>query len=445
MRIALVAAMLALVAALLVSGKAFSVGDQVNAATSPTSVRPVVIRSRNDLDAYLRTTAGAGSPINRLSPRARARFLSSLTFNQKGLTGFRYDDLRAELMPSQISHILRLFGLQADTSITGDRVASTQQRASVSSQLTAKPVGTKALSQADRIEMQFNTFDQLQSRFLKGDPPTHKIARLFGENYNELFSSVQSRNSVRKLNGSDIVLLFRAAGTALFYTYDSKYARDMQLDFNELQSRGLASQGQSNEMYDALVGSRMFSAARTLARTHPTANMPRVPEFHDSSDRIKSGPTEMLLSRDGRRLLRRSVNLRMPGQIIIVASPLCHFCQRAIRDIESDPGLREVFRNHTTWLVPPDASTSFYIIEQWNREHPHEVMKLAYKLQEWPMFDRWETPTFYFLGRNKVLAQVVGWPREGRKAEVRTALTRIGLLRPIGSNNTPKGNSRHRF
>src|SRR3546814_7421578 len=67
------------------------------------------VKSRDDLAMHLRR-AGRDSPLNALSLAARERFLDSLAFNEKGLTGYRYDDLQRELTVTQASRILRLFG-----------------------------------------------------------------------------------------------------------------------------------------------------------------------------------------------------------------------------------------------------------------------------------------------------------------------------------------------
>ncbi|MFC4700517.1 hypothetical protein ACFO4O_10130 [Glaciecola siphonariae] len=55
------------------------------------------------------------SPLNLLSEDAKARFANSLVFNQRGLAGFYYADLEAELTPTQIYTVLRLFGKQHAT------------------------------------------------------------------------------------------------------------------------------------------------------------------------------------------------------------------------------------------------------------------------------------------------------------------------------------------
>lgn len=72
------------------------------------------IRSQAELEDYLRDTPASASPFEALSPLARGRFLRSLKFNASGIAGYRYDDLEAELSPSQIHRILALFGSQDD-------------------------------------------------------------------------------------------------------------------------------------------------------------------------------------------------------------------------------------------------------------------------------------------------------------------------------------------
>ena len=70
------------------------------------------IKSERDLATHLDTQLGRGSPLDRLSAHARARFLGSLTINERGLTGYRYDDLEAELGVSEAFQVLSLFGAQ---------------------------------------------------------------------------------------------------------------------------------------------------------------------------------------------------------------------------------------------------------------------------------------------------------------------------------------------
>ncbi len=75
------------------------------------------IRSQGDLQRYLAATAKSGSPLDALSSSARARFLSSITFNEKGITGFRYGDLQSELTARQMFDVLHLFGVERDVKL----------------------------------------------------------------------------------------------------------------------------------------------------------------------------------------------------------------------------------------------------------------------------------------------------------------------------------------
>lgn len=81
------------------------------------------IKSDADLATYLRT-AGEESPLMALSPGARERFLATLTFNENGLVGYKYEELARELTASQAYRILALFGAQRTAHLLGARVES---------------------------------------------------------------------------------------------------------------------------------------------------------------------------------------------------------------------------------------------------------------------------------------------------------------------------------
>ena len=101
------------VSGLVVTGCSSSHGTAV---TSTSVARPTgILRSARDLQRYL--SAPGTSPLGALSSGARERFLSSITFGAKGISGFRYADLQSELTASQVYDVLRLFGVQKDVAI----------------------------------------------------------------------------------------------------------------------------------------------------------------------------------------------------------------------------------------------------------------------------------------------------------------------------------------
>jgi hypothetical protein len=114
MRIQILAALIG-IGGLFVSGCSSSNGLVVKA---PGVVTPTgIIRSQSDLQQYLSRTAATGSPLSALSSGARERFLSSITFGAKGISGFNFADLQSELTVSQIYDVLVLFGVQKDVAI----------------------------------------------------------------------------------------------------------------------------------------------------------------------------------------------------------------------------------------------------------------------------------------------------------------------------------------
>ncbi len=131
------------------------VGGLLNSGCSPTDrvtgvaaaarvVAPMgTIRSQSDLKRYLAETASYSSPLNALSSGARVRFLSSVTFNEKGITGFHYADLQSELTASQMFDVLHLFGAEKDVALVPNvRVETAADRRAISSLVDpVDPVG----------------------------------------------------------------------------------------------------------------------------------------------------------------------------------------------------------------------------------------------------------------------------------------------------------------
>lgn len=54
-------------------------------------------------------------------------------------------------------------------------------------------------------------------------------------------------------------------------------------------------------------------------------------------------------------------------------------------------------------------------------------MVIAFDRAEWPDFDSWSTPMFYFLCDGKLISVVEGWPSEGNKEALLKAAEQIGL------------------
>jgi hypothetical protein len=86
----------------------------LSATTHALSVAP--IKTLADLLRYIDAPVESESPLSALNNRAFSAFVSSLTFNEKGLTGYSYLPLRG-LSASRAHEILALFEEQRYTSI----------------------------------------------------------------------------------------------------------------------------------------------------------------------------------------------------------------------------------------------------------------------------------------------------------------------------------------
>jgi hypothetical protein len=256
-------------------------------------------------------------------------------------------------------------------------------------------------------------------------PTAHRAAAVASA-YDELFASLPAHALAATRARDELAVLFQAAHLTASYTLSERHVRAMAAFLGALEERGHAGNAEYQRMYKALVTARMLSEAREFAGRHPLAELEPLPELHEAADLVPGLPTEWTVDPDRRVLLHRNVYMD-PVQILVVSHPMCHFSQAAVGDIQADATLDEVFRSHAKWLALPDA-IYFDVIQKWNKEHTHQVTTLTNRREEWPMIDTWATPTFYFIKDGAVVAKVIGWPKEGRRADLIAAARQIGLL-----------------
>lgn len=86
------------------------------------------IKTPQDLKVYVEMTEGRHSPINKLPQNEREKFLNSITWNERGVTGFSYEPFR-ELSVTETFQILALFGIQHVTPLTRSKIRSITDQA----------------------------------------------------------------------------------------------------------------------------------------------------------------------------------------------------------------------------------------------------------------------------------------------------------------------------
>ena len=387
--------------------------QDIGVTRSPSVALPAQpLTSRVQLDAYLRNTPAADSPLNWLTPGARQRFLDSLIYSERGLGGMSVADLRYELTREQAYVLLQLFGAQ-DYALSMD--ALTMPRAA-----TEKPASSVLESSYDRLLAAENA-----------DGGSAGQLQAISRSYAADFAPVQLDSTRPALGDHDIALLFRAATLAFSVTHQVTYLADMRRDFAELQRRRQVDRPHASDLYDALLTAHHADEARTLLGTYPSIER-NPPPLMRSINRIRPGQPSLWIitpSSHTRELLRLRFNLRAPSQVVVLASTGCHFSAEAARAIEADPQLRDLFREYGQWVAPANEVTAFDAVRAWNHAYPELRLGIAYDNAALPMVKRMETPVFYFLDHGAVVDTVVGWPPGGNLDAIRRGLRTIKLLR----------------
>jgi hypothetical protein len=247
---------------------------------------------------------------------------------------------------------------------------------------------------------------------------------ILGAAYDEMFRGL----AVDRVSADELAAWYRAARIVAFYSNDPARARTMARLLDALQQRGCATDRDYARLYETYVGARMFDDARALAIRHPLPTSEALPAIREAEAIPLGLPSEWAIDPADRALIHRRVRLDENAQLVVVSHPTCHFSQQAVADIEQEPDLRAAVVAHGTWLAPQSNHLDIDVIGDWNRRHPGLEIALVVRSDDWPMLDSWDTPTFYVLEHGKVVAKVEGWPKEGRRNELRAAMRRVGLL-----------------
>lgn len=247
--------------------------------------------------------------------------------------------------------------------------------------------------------------------------------------YDALFG--RSAGDGRDLGNGDLVLRYRAAMIAAFYTAAPRHVDDMRVLFDELEARGLATSDTYDELYRAVVAARDFAKANAIARAHPSEARQIVPAVDGAAG---DGPSELVLDVAQHRLARRAFAIAKSGvQVVVVGFPGCHFTVDAAQDIEADPALRAAMSAYSHWVAPQMGIFDWALFEQWNRAHPDAATTVADHQDvwqaAWPAMTRWSTPTFYVFVDGQLRTMVRGWWKTQQKAELTAALRDAGALR----------------
>ena len=168
-------------------------------------------------------------------------------------------------------------------------------------------------------------------------------------------------------------------------------------------------------MFAAMIAVRRFDRAREIATAYAFEHE-RVPSavVGEPDD---GRPAGFDVEEDGNTPNR--VHPALDGErIVAVVTPDCHFAEKALPDIASDPELGPLFRMRAYLLVPQERDLGLDDVLAWNRQHPDLPMRLVERERDWPGIDWDSIPAFFRLFDGKVIDSVRGWPPDGRSADM---------------------------
>ncbi|NZA26477.1 hypothetical protein H0E84_08765 [Luteimonas sp. SJ-92] len=239
--------------------------------------------------------------------------------------------------------------------------------------------------------------------------PERERASAIEDGYRIRFGSVAStRANARATDDRTLPFVFEATYLALFYARDPDLYRRLRLIGDEMENRQLANDEHRASIYKSMIGLRRFDDARSYLERHPTLNVDPPPTI-ETLQGGGIGPV-VYSAQTAHRMKEVPVDLDRETRLIATAHPLCGFSRSAMEAAAADASISWVLPQ-VLWLAPPDQTLDLEQVVAWNREHPTTQVVISRAKSDWPMIDRWATPTFYLIDNGEVVDSFSGWPR----------------------------------
>lgn len=243
---------------------------------------------------------------------------------------------------------------------------------------------------------------------------------LYGNDFSDFdLESLSYQGLEARLKAFRIAGFFRNSGSILMHMLDI---------VDEMYTRGDVSQEIASRMFGDLIRARNFDAARTFSARFSDLPLEPVPEIIDpyAGDRSEGRKTVWQVSEDGSTLTRSEIRLKGP-RIVVYASLSCAHSRRFMAELPGQEELSEIFGEHAVWIEPQDNDLQMQVVAAWNRQHPDQALQFMHAFAEWPEYEDWATPAFYFVENGKIKKSFTGWPNWN---EVIDGVERIGLADP---------------
>jgi hypothetical protein len=370
----------------------------------PASPQPP-LRTKAELDAWLKANAGKRTPFDGFSAGGRARAMAQVTFGERGLQSLPFEEIAWQLDAAQAANLLKLLGAEDWASMLDHYPADARWKGSAT-----KPSAIDhrylAYVQEEDAAYDSNTFQYVRniSQLYRKHFPTSLLAQSAG------------------LSDPDLLLLARAAASVEKFTAGQPELQDLLALLPQLQKRGLDVTPLVTIAQRGLMRNGQLTQARALATAYPAVTFDPIPEVTILPDQLPSGPKWWTLSSDGKRMSAESADLSGTHLFVLAG---CHFSIEAAEDARNDAELAGVFARYAHWLGEPPGSEKTDAWVEWNEKFPDTPIHLITLRGDWTVFPEWAMPTYAVVRDGKLIDKTTGSWRH--HPENRTAL--VAMLR----------------
>jgi len=373
-----------------------------------------VVRSAAQLQTVL--SSSQPTPLDALTPYGKRRFVESVRWGEKGLTGFNRIMLVRELEPEQVAEVLAFIGAgEYAPGVIGELVGPPLRMPAPTSDTEAR------LKQLTQFEDEDN-----RRRYDPSQTVTTGDDGQLGRQFDMLFEKRMSATKLRTLPLGDLPLYFDAASIAVFRRPDAAASRQLALVYEEMLIRGIDTRRTFDRtMLGHLLEARKFDEARAFAEGKPHLAGASIPSVRDPLGPGFAGRSAYRYDAATRTLVREALPQAAGTELVMVVDASCGFSARALAALHDDAALRARLQQAgLTLIVPPRAPIDVDYMDEWNRANPEIPLRVPYRVEEWRAVDVNDVPHFFLLKDGKAVGHVTGWPTEGNHAALIALLDR---------------------
>ena len=245
-------------------------------------------------------------------------------------------------------------------------------------------------------------------------------SRQFAESLSEQYKKVrQIYRPIASLSDQQVLDLFRAATTAIFYTNDAQYLPDITSAFDQLHLRSQLTEKVRSDMRSSLIRVRALDHLNRLSGQGLLADASGIAPIQQGVG-VRQDLPLLVRAGDAGDPMRLENYIRPKGlSVVVVYGPHCAPSRKALTAISGDRELATFFQDRALWLMPVDDDLHVKELGALASNGASSNVAVAYNRASWPQIESWTTPMFYFFDDGSLVHVVKGWQSDAQLEVIR--------------------------